>query len=482
MATAGLGDSFAKRLEQQVAQARGLVLGDGSRVAVVGGGPAGSLFSYFLLRMAETVGLELAVDLYEPRHFTHSGPAGCNHCGGIVSESLVQMLATEGINLPPTVVQRGIDSYTLHLDVGSVRIETPVQEKRIAAVYRANGPRNSERIDQLGFDRFLQELAAASGARVVRRLVTALGREPDGVDVHCPDGSPERYELVAVAAGVNSHFLESLEPLGVGYKPPVVSKAFICEFRLGRATVEACLGDSMHVFLLDLPRLEFAALIPKGEFATLCLLGEGIDDELVYSFLAAPEVRQCFPNSVAPTSVCHCFPRINLRGATRPFADRVVMIGDTGTTRLYKDGIGAAYRTAKAAARAAVLHGVSEQAFRDHYWPTCRRIEFDNRIGQLIFTVTRQVQRRPPLRRTVLRMTEDEQKTAGSAKRMSTVLWDVFTGSAPYREIFLRSFHPGLLWGLVLNFILSHWPLRKGAAPRQAGRSADQSGEMDTHG
>jgi hypothetical protein len=93
-----------------------------------------------------------------------------------------------------------------------------------------------------------------------------------------------------------------------------------------------------------------------------------------------------------------------LRGAARPFADRIVMIGDTGTTRLYKDGIGAAYRTAKAAARAAVLHGVSEEAFRKHYWPTCRRIDFDNRIGQLIFTLTRQVQRRCPLRRTLLRM------------------------------------------------------------------------------
>ena len=77
-----------------------LFLDDGSRVAVIGGGPAGSLFTYFLFEMAERIGMELAVDVYEPKDFTKTAPHGCNMCGGIISESLVQLLATEGINLP----------------------------------------------------------------------------------------------------------------------------------------------------------------------------------------------------------------------------------------------------------------------------------------------------------------------------------------------------------------------------------------------
>ena len=104
---------------------RGLSLEDGSRVAVVGGGPAGAFFAYFLQRLAEVSGLELEIDIYEPRLFTHRGPAGCNHCGGIVSESLVQLLASEGVNLPTEVVERGIEAYMMHMDVGSVRISTP---------------------------------------------------------------------------------------------------------------------------------------------------------------------------------------------------------------------------------------------------------------------------------------------------------------------------------------------------------------------
>ena len=63
------------------------------RIVSIGGGPAGSFFSYFLLIMAERVGLDLGVDIYEPRDFDHLAPLGCNMCGGVISESLVQNLA-----------------------------------------------------------------------------------------------------------------------------------------------------------------------------------------------------------------------------------------------------------------------------------------------------------------------------------------------------------------------------------------------------
>ena len=48
-------------------------LDDGSRVAVIGGGPAGSLFTYFLLEMAERIDTRLEVDIYEPKKFPQPG-------------------------------------------------------------------------------------------------------------------------------------------------------------------------------------------------------------------------------------------------------------------------------------------------------------------------------------------------------------------------------------------------------------------------
>jgi len=453
-------------LERAVAEDRGdtPTLTDGSRVAVIGGGPAGSFFGFFLLRMAESVGLELAVDIYEPRLFTHRGPAGCNHCGGIISESLVQMLAAEGINLPPAVVQKGIDSYVLHTDLGNVRIQAPRDEKRIAAVYRGNGPRESEPVTVAGFDRHLLDLTTAAGATVVRKMVREIRWQDGRPRLITTDGDAAAYDLVAMAAGVNSQALNLLTGPTPEFTAPKTQKTFICEFNLGAETVTEWFGTAMHVFLIDLPRLTFAALIPKGEFVTLVMLGEKLDDALVEAFLATPEVRQCFPGSVVPPLACHCYPRINVDAAVRPFGDRIVWVGDAGVARLYKDGIGSAYRTAKAAARAAVFHGISARDFEEHFWPACRALDVDNTIAKFIFAVTHLIQRMRFLRRGVLRMTALEQALPERPKRMSSVLWDVFTGSAPYREVLVHTLSPAFPLTLAWNVLAGNLPGRSAHA------------------
>ena len=269
----------ARDQEEQAGHAKELQ--DGSRIAVVGAGPAGSMFSYFFLSMAETVGLDVDVDIYEPRSFCHRGPAGCNHCGGIVSESLVQRLATEGIRLPNDVVQRGIESYTLHMDVGDVEIATPLMEQRIAAIYRGNGPKQSEKLDTHSFDGHLLKLAKDKGALVIPQLVTDVRREGEGMFVQCADRTENGYDLVVVASGVNSRLLDLLETELPEFRQPDRTKTFICEFHLGRDAIRDTFGPSMHVFLLDIPRLEFAAMIPKGDYVTLCLLGDDIDEESI---------------------------------------------------------------------------------------------------------------------------------------------------------------------------------------------------------
>jgi flavin-dependent dehydrogenase len=431
-------------------------------VAVVGGGPAGSFFAYFLLRLAEDVGLELEVDIFEPRYFTHCGPAGCNHCGGIISESLVQLLATEGVELPPSVVQRGIDSYVLHSDVGTVRIDTPLHEKRIAAVFRGNGPRDVPMTDRESFDSYLQDLAVERGARIVRKLVNGIRWESGLPHLQHPDGTAERYDLVAVGVGVNSNLLKVLEESNIGYRPPKTTMTYICEFSLGRERIQKYLGTSMHVFLLDLPRVEFAALIPKGDVVTMCLLGDDIDDELVDSFLNAHEVRQCFPPDFSLLSrACNCSPLINVRGADRPYADRMVFLGDSGVTRLYKDGIGSAYRTAKAAATTAVFEGISAEDFGGHFWRACRAISVDNALGRLVFGVNQILKRRRFSRRAIFRMTAREQQRPAAPRHMSQVLWDLFTGSAPYREVLRNTMHPGFLARITWNLAISLLPFTK---------------------
>jgi flavin-dependent dehydrogenase len=449
MKTADFRASFSRETPAvRQAESKGVDsrLEDGARVAVVGGGPAGSFFSYFLLELAERAGVRLRVDVYEPRDFSAAAPQGCNMCGGIVSESLVQALATEGIGIPPTVVQRGIDSYVLHTDVGNVRIDTPLREMRIAAVFRGPGPRDAREVRWGSFDGFLQKHVRDRGAELIHSRVDEIGWESGRPRIRTRDGKLGTYDLVAVAVGVNTGALKSFQSMVAGYRPPRTTRTFIGEYYLGDRNVASILGSSMHVFLLSIPRLEFAAIIPKGDYATVCLLGRDIDDALVQAFLDSPVVRECLPpESYAGRSSCHCWPSINVSGAVRPFSDRVVFIGDCGFTRLYKDGIGAAYRTAKAAATTALFHGVSAADFETYYWPACKGIGDDNRIGVLTFAVARQVQRIRFMRRALLRMASVEQGKSGERRRMSQVLWDLFTGSASYRDIFLRTLHPAFI-------------------------------------
>jgi len=136
----------------------------------------------------------------------------------------------------------------------------------------------------------------------------------------------------------------------------------------------------------------------------------------------------------------------------KPYGDRIVLVGDSGVTRLYKDGIGAAFRTGKAAAETAVFQGVSEAAFNKTFWPTCRSITNDNAIGKVMFGTTGILKRLVFLRHVILGMTRREQMDLSRKPHMSALLWNMFTGSAPYTEIFLGALHPGFIGNLMRSF------------------------------
>lgn len=420
-----------------------LPLDDGARIAVVGAGPAGSMFSFFFLQMAKRMGIDAQVDIFEPRDFNVPGAGGCNNCGGIISEWLVQALAMEGINLPDSVVQRGLDSYSMHLDVGSVKIETPHQQKRIATVHRGGGPRDVKQSPWGSFDAHVFEIAREAGANWIRNRVVELRYGEDKIQLLPNNGEFITYDLIVMATGKKAPALKMLKKLDIGFEPPVMVKAYISEIHMGNEEISRQLGNSMHLFLPDIPNVKFGALIPKGDYVTFCMLGNKITNEAVASFISLPEVRNCMPpNWTMPERFCHCSPSLSIKGAVNPIADRLICVGDCSVSRLYKDGIGAAYRAAKASAVAVINEGVSKEALNKHYFPTLRNIASDNNYGRLIFEVTKLIQRFAFLRRGVLRMVRREQLHPDRPQRMSSILWDTFTGSAPYKDVFIRTLNP----------------------------------------
>ena len=428
-----------------------LILVSGSRIGVIGGGPAGALFSYFLLQMAERIGVHLAVDIYESRDFSISGPAGCNMCGGVISESLIQSLSVEGINLPDDVVQRGIDSFVFHSAEETVTLNAPFHEMRIATVYRGAGPKGNKSPRWGSFDGYLLELASSKGATVIRKRVTDVSWNKGKPQIHVNIGEPRVYDLAVGAIGVKTQNPDFFEKLGIGYKKPRTRKTSNSEFELGSDFINTRLGNSMHAFILDIPNLDFAAIIPKGDYVTMCLIGDKINSEFVEAFVKTPVVSAYLSDQQDHgTGACRCAPQATLCDAIHPFGDRIVLLGDCGMARLNKDGIGSAYRVAKTAAVTALFRGISEKDFREGYEPLCQKINSDNRFGRIIFDFVEIIKKSPFLTRAVMRMARSERNKSSKQQRMSMVLWDMFTGSAPYREVFIRCLHPGFWSRLIL--------------------------------
>ena len=169
------------------------------------------------------------------------------------------------------------------------------------------------------------------------------------------------------------------------------------------------------------------------------------------------DARWLFPEEINLDEItpCKCFPSINVKGAKLAYDDRVVLVGDSASSKLYKNGIGAAYITGKAAANTAVFNGISAAAFRKYYQPVCSSLDSDNRVGRFIFSVTTIIQRSHLLKSAMLGMVISEQRKQNNNRRMSAILWDTFTGSATYKDIFIRFLNPMLIFPLIWNIIKS---------------------------
>ncbi|HHT9129770.1 MAG TPA: NAD(P)/FAD-dependent oxidoreductase [Candidatus Brocadiaceae bacterium] len=429
-------------------------LKDGARVAIIGGGPAGSFFSIFASKLAKDLGRRLDITIYERKTFVNQGAAGCNMCAGVVSESLVQLLALEGINLPSSVVQSGIESYYFHTQNGNAQIKSSrLQQRGIATIYRGGGPKGSIEKGIQSFDDFLLHKAVEYGAEVEHVIVDEIRMEGDKPVLYSRGKMLQDCDLLVGASGVKASTGEMYEKLGTGYKAPSTIKAMQSEIELGSDWISSQFGHSIHIFLLHIPGIKFVSVIPKGDFITVSILGKEPNVEYTNAFLNHPEMRKMLPPDFKmPEKFCHCFPKINVGAARKPFANRLVFVGDASSARLYKDGIGSSYITSKAAAHTALLYGVGEEDFKEHYLPACKTLNRDNLFGQFLFSVNDLVSTISPLSRGYFKIIQREQKNSQKDAHYSDILWDMFTGSRFYKNIFIRALNP---WPMIRSLLAS---------------------------
>jgi flavin-dependent dehydrogenase len=415
------------------------ILENGSHIAVIGGGPTGSFFSIFALKMSRMIEKDIQLTIYEPKDFTKDGPRGCNRCGGVISELLVQTLAVEGINLPDSLVQRGINSYKLHTNLGSVFIETPTHEKTIATIYRGGGPKGIIGKDKESFDRFLLNLAIKEGAMHQPVKIDRIEYKNGKPVLFAQDQKIQDADLVVGAIGIKSQTTKLFEEIGFGYKRPETVTAAIAEMGMDKTMISEYFGSSVQLFLLPIKDIKFAAMIPKGTYVTICILGKNMDVHTANRFLDHPIVKSVLPFNLISNIDCRCLPKMNVKAPKIPFADRMVICGDAGSTRLFKDGLGAAYIMGKAAAKTAIFEGISREHFLKSYYPVYKSIVLDNLYGRLLFSATDLFKKNKTLTKSMLNVVIKEQMDPTYPKRLSSILWDMFTGNERYKKIFGRT-------------------------------------------
>jgi flavin-dependent dehydrogenase len=407
----------------------------GDRVSIVGGGPAGSFAALELLEAARQQDVKLDVTIFEPRDFARPGPGGCNHCAGMISHRALKGLDSCGLKLPKDVVQSRIKSYAVHLHGEVRRVNDTRPDRAIPAVYRGSGPRDVAGTRPVAsFDQFLLDAALDRGAKHIPHRCFRVSWEDKPI-IHS-GGERLASDLVVLASGVNSR--APLDP-SFGYRPPTTS--VMAQDEIPRPP--SWPRDRIEAFFHHPPGLVFGAMIPKGDFINISLLGQGLPTDAVSEFL---EIRGAEAGlTVKPESLCGCTPRVSVRPASRYYGDRWVAVGDAGVTRFYKDGIGSAWTTARAAMKAVVEGGVSGWSFRRRYAPAYRAVARDNIFGRMLFRIWSMTLDSERLSRAWVDVLDREQDLPPADRRMHRILWSMLSGDETYERLFWKAVSPKML-------------------------------------
>lgn len=425
-------------------------LRDGDRIAVIGGGPAGTFFSYLARDLAGRLGLDVSVTLFDGKDFEQPGPPGCNMCAGVISETLSEKLHGVGLEPPGERVQVRIEKYHLSTPYYGISLQKRCRRFPIYTVYRGNGPRGRTRDHNVSFDDYLLSQCRLQGAKVVSQMVKDIALPPRKTDPiilkYGEDGAVFEAHLLVIACGLNTGFLDGLARLGFGYKPPKMVYACQAEIPLPAEFIQRKIGGAIITFALEEGHIRFAAFTPKQEHVTLTVVGKRdvslSDLEVV---LKTSRIRDEFLEGLAlDPHFCYCRPKMAVGPARHVFTDRLVVIGDAAFSRYYKNGIESAFDTAHLAVACALEHGVSAGDFQRHYLcGEAKIIKYSSKYGKFLFSCYDVIFHSRLLSASLVSLLA-HRRNSYSSQQMIKVLWGLFTGNMAYRKILRILFHPRL--------------------------------------
>lgn len=415
-------------------------------IGVIGAGPAGTFFALHLLKSLVESGRSARITLFDRKVFDCSGPSGCNMCAGAIGGEMVRKIEGLGLPLEERVIRRIADGYEIHGRDVSVTVVNP-ERGTIYTVFRGGGP-----VASLGgrksFDQFLLDATVARGAEFVHERVESVQRIPGGFSVGTAEGKPRNFDFLVGAFGVNSVITRKL---AAGYVPPRTWHTVQAEVPADNEFIVGRLRNRIHIVPARGRTIRFLAITPKDNFLTLTGIGEHVRiadlereraENPVLSGLLPPEANV----------LCHCHPKVPVGIAQNPFSDRFAIVGDAFISRYLKNGIESSYETARILAEGILRFGISEKALRNHFHRTCiRQFRYDNLWGKVLFGIYEGVLRKGRFSDALLKCVTDG--TAGQKGSQAHILWSVFAGDAPYREIAREAFAPRSVYDLAKSIL-----------------------------
>jgi flavin-dependent dehydrogenase len=374
--------------------------------------------------MALARGPRIAVTIIEGKDFNEERQH--NQCLGILSPPLPALLEQE-LGLPfPWHLSRGeIQEYVLH------------SEHEQLTLCGEHFPSVALRRVQL--DAYMLQAAREHGVEVLPARAVDLEFHSHGVVVYT-DSAPLEGDVVVGAFGLDDGSAAMFER-HTRYRRPALIETLVTKYHPGEEAMTR-FGPRIHAFLPAHPRIEFAAITPKGNHLSIVLAGRRIDANLMRSFLAHPGMLAELPDLERagqwdPNDLRFFKGRFPRGLARAYFGDRYVMVGDAaGLVRAFKGkGVTTAIQTGIRAAEAMLQAGISQRAFQAHYRQANREIIRDLPYGKLMRLLAIGLAQSGLLNQ-ILRAARQE-------PRLQTALFDAVSGRTTYREVLGNSLTPG---------------------------------------
>ncbi len=443
-----------------------------SNVVIAGGGPSGTFSGILLSEYASKKDIPLNITILEKKDFIKEGPGGCNLCAGVVSSSLLDKLSEINIKLPKHVIRREVHGYVLKMHNESLELED--KNKHIACVYRGNGPRKSDQKRIISFDYFLKDAAVKRGVNFVNTKVTSI-KPPSSLEekvkIHTESpgkGNRDVYEADLLIGALGMQGAHILEKAGFGYRKAETVRLAQVEVPMEEKKINKIFGKYIHTYPFCIPGIRYIAITPKRRYITVTAISINLadkenditirgklkefldgfhnflDDKTIFGIAGKKDAQKGIKIMEEPT--CTCVPHIPHGNSRQPYGDRIVVVGDAAYSRLYKNGIEAAFTTADMAARTALEYGCSKKDFRKHYHKKADvMFNKDNKYAKILFGINDIMSCYDEISKEHLKIANSSTKNGERLKRM---FWSMFSGDRPYKEIFYDAMRPSLLLNL----------------------------------